>query len=52
MLFSIEDAPEGAICEDCPKPLNTYNKYGERPYGMIGDIPIVDLLCLDCAVSA
>lgn len=52
LIVRAEDWPHGLRCGDCARLLKDGDGYSERLTGMIGDVPAVMIVCIDCASPA
>ena len=42
------DEQRTAVCMDCNKPLNIGALYVERLEGLTGNVPVCDIVCVEC----
>lgn len=47
-----EDWPHGLRCAECKSLLGEGDRYSERLEKFMGDVPIVLIVCLSCALGA
>jgi hypothetical protein len=45
-----DEYPHGLRCMDCGERLKTGDRYSKRLVGFARDTPIVELVCLSCAI--
>jgi hypothetical protein len=43
--------PHGLACGQCLHVFNEPERYSERLYAFSGDQPLVEIVCLDCAMT-
>jgi hypothetical protein len=46
-----DDWPHGLSCGQCPHVFSEPERYSERLYAFVDDVPLVKIVCLDCATS-
>ncbi|GAA4878816.1 hypothetical protein [Kitasatospora terrestris] len=47
-LVTEEDFPGGLACSGCHRPIAAGQPYSETVGGMLGDTPVVELVCVYC----
>jgi hypothetical protein len=50
-LFRDEDWPHGLSCGQCRHLFREGERYSERLYAFVGDAPLAEIVCLDCAMT-
>lgn len=43
------DIERGAVCMDCDRPFRPSDRYGTRLIGLVGHVPMTEVVCLTCA---
>jgi len=51
-MVRAEDWPYGLRCGECSHPLEDGDRYAERLTGMVGEVPIVKIVCCPCDETA
>lgn len=52
IVYRQDDWPHGLSCMDCPHVFDEGDRYTERLYAFVEDVPMVEIVCLRCATAA
>ena len=50
--YHADDWPHGLRCIDCRRELTECDRYASRLEAFQGDIPITEIICLECALTS
>jgi hypothetical protein len=46
-----DEWPHGLACMDCRRVLHEGDRYSERLYAFVENVPLAEVVCLDCATA-
>jgi hypothetical protein len=49
LLYQEVEWPHGLMCAECPRMFREGERYTMDLYAFSGDVPIVQIVCLECA---